>query len=424
MDLKNVTQLQQPLTDGGIRSVNFFNGRLLSGKDLTREQTARREADARLGRAIGDGVAYGLEVSRDAALDAPAAPVLRIKAGLAVNRVGRTLRLAADVSVALTRRFGAADSGCVFASCTPLVGGTYVAGAGVYLLTIAAAETPEGRAATNGLDAAGVACNTDATVEAVQFRLIDINPLRYADLDVTSPRFRNRLAYRCFGIDARADTIIDPWRVDPPGGLIDELRAVGLDDRDVPLALVYWKADGIQFVDRWSVRRDVLVAPTLPMIELAVARGRVVGHAMFLQFEQQVDELVSPFVLPAAVTARSHFRYLPPVGVIPVAEEVAPTDAEATRFFAGLTYRGPAFINGARLAHLIRESTDYPPIDTESDEFIWLYRVRENRMAIDFRSATLQSRSFVVFASGHLPYRADAQFDLAYCNYGNYALTR
>ena len=41
---KNVLQLQQPLTDGGIRSVNFFNGRLLSGKDLSREQAARREA--------------------------------------------------------------------------------------------------------------------------------------------------------------------------------------------------------------------------------------------------------------------------------------------------------------------------------------------------------------------------------------------
>ena len=157
MDVKDVLQLQQPLTDGAIRTVNFFNGRLLSAKDLTREQTARREADARLGRAIGDGVAYGLEVARDAGLDTAAAPVLRVKAGLAVNRAGRTLRLAADVSVALTRRFGAGESGCVFANCTPLVGGTYIAGAGVYLLTIAPAQTSEGRAATNGLDPTNVA---------------------------------------------------------------------------------------------------------------------------------------------------------------------------------------------------------------------------------------------------------------------------
>src|SRR3954471_7916589 len=105
MDVKDALQLHQPLLDGGIRSVNFFNGRLLSGRDLSREQSARREADARLGRAIGDGVAYGLEVARDVTLDKAAAPVLRIKAGLAVNRSGQTLRLAGDVSVALTRRF-------------------------------------------------------------------------------------------------------------------------------------------------------------------------------------------------------------------------------------------------------------------------------------------------------------------------------
>ena len=35
--------LQQPVIDGGIRSINFFNGRLLSARDLTREQTANRE---------------------------------------------------------------------------------------------------------------------------------------------------------------------------------------------------------------------------------------------------------------------------------------------------------------------------------------------------------------------------------------------
>lgn len=89
-----VLQLQQPLKEGAIRSVNFFNGRLLTSKDLTREQQARREADWRAGLASGDGVAFGLEVERDVALDQPDSPVVRVKAGLAVNRKGQTLRLA------------------------------------------------------------------------------------------------------------------------------------------------------------------------------------------------------------------------------------------------------------------------------------------------------------------------------------------
>jgi len=63
---------------------------------------------------------------------------------------------------------------------------------------LAPAELTEGKAPTNGLDPANVRCNTDATVEAVQFRLIKVNQLRYADLDPADPQYRNRLAYRFF----------------------------------------------------------------------------------------------------------------------------------------------------------------------------------------------------------------------------------
>ena len=52
--------LQEPFGDDGIRTVNFFNGRLLTGNDMSREQAARRQADARIGLAMGDGIASGL----------------------------------------------------------------------------------------------------------------------------------------------------------------------------------------------------------------------------------------------------------------------------------------------------------------------------------------------------------------------------
>src|SRR4051812_38063043 len=184
-----VLQLQQPLKEGAIRSVNFFNGRLLTSKDLTREQQARREADWRSGLAVGDGVAFGLEVARDGTLDQAQAPVVRVKAGLAVNRKGQTLRLTADTSVALARRFDSTTASCIFAACNPIGAGTYVAGAGVYLLTIAPAESSEGRAPTNGTDPANVRCNTDTHIEAVQFRLISVKTQLFADLDPASPRF-------------------------------------------------------------------------------------------------------------------------------------------------------------------------------------------------------------------------------------------
>jgi hypothetical protein len=441
MDVKDVLQLQQPLTDGGIRSVNFFNGRLLSGKDLTREQTARRAADARLGRAVGDGVAYGLEVARDADLDAPAAPVLRIKAGLAVNRVGQTLRLATDVSVALTRRFGAAESGCVFANCTPLTGGTYVAGAGVYLLTIAPAQTAEGRAATNGLDPTNVACNTDATVEAVQFRLININPLRYAALDVASAQFRNRLAYRCFGVEARERNVIDPWRVDAPRyGLIDELREVGLDDRDVPLALVFWTAGGIQFIDTWSARRallepdalsgfsfqrDPLEPDDLSSFAFIARRRRLVeAHAMCAQFQAHLGDVLASASNTATVVGAEMFRYLPPFGIVPLQRAPLRGFVEPA-FFTGIVRRpNPGsnqrtpFIDVRLLGTLQEQALTGSPTDVVSKEFLWVYRSWQNvKAGVDGQSV----QPMVAFASGLLPNLAIAHFDMARFDYSDYA---
>jgi hypothetical protein len=427
MSAEDVLQLQQPLKDGGIRSVNFFNGRLLSGRDLTREQVARHEADRRLGLASGSGVAFGLEVSRDAQLSKDTAPVLRVTKGLAVNRKGQTLWLARDASVALTRSFEAAATDCVFVECSPIKAGKYVSGAGVYVLTAAPAETSEGKAPTNGLDPGNVRCNTDTTVEGIQFRLHAVRREDFASLGLGEPWFRNALAYRCFGEDVQAGWLAGLLDALPRrSSLLEVLRSTTLTDHDVPLALVYISgAARVEFVDQWAVRRPLSSASSTAWTSLVDGQRLALGQAMFLQFEAQVLEGAPPSGNLRPMTARSHFRFLPPAGIVPVPEESdKAADAEATRFFAGMTYRGPAFINGARLEGLLRESLCYPPIDTQGPEVVWLYRVRENRMAIDFAGGGRAPRSYLVFASGHVPYRADAQFDLAHADYANYALSR
>src|SRR4051812_11643064 len=119
--------LQQPVLDSGIRSINFFNGRLLSARDLTREQSAHREADKRLGNAVGEGVAYGLEVTKASPFKKDS-PAVSIEAGLAINRRGQTLALSARTDVALIRSSSANWSAQVFSDCVPLQTSTYVAG--------------------------------------------------------------------------------------------------------------------------------------------------------------------------------------------------------------------------------------------------------------------------------------------------------
>src|SRR5262249_22383262 len=120
-----------PLLEQGIRRVNFFNGRLLTSRDLSREQDARHEADARLGQGIGAGIVNGLEVERSGV------PLqLQIKSGLAINRAGQTLCLGADQVLALVPPSDptAPPTTGGFGPCAVLGSGTYVADDGVYLL--------------------------------------------------------------------------------------------------------------------------------------------------------------------------------------------------------------------------------------------------------------------------------------------------
>jgi hypothetical protein len=426
-----IAQLQEPLTDGGIRNVNFFNGRLLTGKDMTREQLARREADARLGRASGEGVAFGLEAWRDPLNDRPQAPVLRVAAGLAINRAGQTLCLPRDTSVALTRRFeggtdgNSAACGCVFAQCDALSDGSYVAGAGVYVLTLAPAQANEGRAPTNGLDPGNVRCNTDATVDAVQFRLFSVPQPRFADLDPASATFRNRLAYRCFGIEERIDALIDPLREDPAQyGLVDELRALGLSDCDVPLALVYWTSAGLRFVDLWAVRRRPIAPDALASGAFHARERRLVeAEAMCAQFQQHLADLIAANPAPGTLQARDHFRYLPPFGLVPLQNGVLRGCGD-TAFFNGVPRRpvpgsgqSTPFIDARQIGALREAALGYTPTDLHSGEFLWIHRPWQPYQAM---AQGRNVQPLLVFACALAPDFAVARFDLARYDYANY----
>src|SRR5213595_773753 len=85
--------LLTPILNDRTRSVNFFNGRLLTGEDLTAEQKANRVAHGLLGQAVGSGVSHGLEVAEATLSSTKQSPVLAIRQGLAFNRNGAALLL-------------------------------------------------------------------------------------------------------------------------------------------------------------------------------------------------------------------------------------------------------------------------------------------------------------------------------------------
>jgi hypothetical protein len=433
--------LAEAILDGGIRSVNFFNGRLLSGEDLSQEQEANSDERKRLGQAIGDGIVTGLEVARSTTAGNSGAPVVTVQPGLAINRMGQTLALTKSVDMSLVSSSAGATTSTqsLFATCTPPQSGPYIAGAGVYLLTIAPATGSEGRAPVSGLGNVSAFCNTRYNIEGVQFHLLQVNVAQSELQD--SNHLRNRLAYACFGT---SDALVQTFLQNPLGssmqqgyGLLDMMRqgsssaAACLSDEDVPLALLYWTVDaGIAFIDLWSVRRRVTRPSADIRWPLFISDRRLSeAEAMFLQFQEQIAQITSPATSRTQLTqigVLDYFRYLPAVGIIPFANSRLSRGFDYLRFFQGIPYRDPVFIEGAKVEHLIRDSLSYQPVKLNSDpdkqEMIWLYLVRENMQAIA-ESAFNPPQAYMVFTSGHIPYQGDAQYNLARWSYSNYSLT-
>jgi hypothetical protein len=404
----------EPIVSGGLRTVRFFNGRLLTGEDLTREQEANGLARLRLGRALGSGVAYGLEVSASPATSRPR-PIVHVEAGAAVNGEGRVLELPAATELALTQeRVDGGGSELLFRDCTPFQPATYSAGAGAYLLTIAPASRNEGRARVSGLGNEQAACNVAFSVEGVQFHLLQIAlPPGLLDDD---DRLRNRLAHLLLGTgDARRKA----FERNPLGprhdtyGLLDDLRAAGcLDARQVPLAVLAWNAAaGIRFVDLWAVRRRI-VAPACERLlpTLTGDRRRAEAEAVFAQFQAQIDDMLAAGAPLGGVTAAERFTFLPPVGVVPIAGPGSPGGFDADEFFGAQGSDDLATTNATLLRALVQESLDHDPIEVGGGERVQRYVIWENEQAV---AAGQVSRRVLVFARRTMPYRGIARYGRA-----------
>jgi hypothetical protein len=409
--------LQSPvLSASALRSINFFNGRLLTGDDLSEEQSAQGARLQQLGQLTGQGIAFGLEVQETAGTSTAQNPIVTVNAGLALSPSGLILSLPASVDVALATSTPSADSepGGLFAPCQPFAPGTYTAGAGVYLLWIGPASQGEGLAAVNGLGNQTAPCNVDDYITTVQFGLIRIN-LSPDQLNDTQ-HLRNLVAYMCFAPDVLAAFTADPFGTSPTNtGLIHQLRGQLLTADQVPLAIFGWDDDdGIEFVDLWSVRRRLVPrAGEGPFGAFVSARRRAEGEAMFLQFQAQLQDFLTA-QSGQPLVATDHFAYLPPAGLLTAGS----ASASYSSFFSGLTLRGAVFIEGARVLPFLQASLTYPPIDTSSPELVWLYTVRENAEPTSTGPAT----QYVIFARGDLPYPANPHFDVAHWDYANYAL--
>lgn len=445
--------LLEPILENGIKNTNFFEGRLLTGRDLQDQQIANRTRHQQLGRAIGAGVIEGLEVEVKSDGSEGSPPVLTVKQGLAITAKGDILELPQNEDIALTRTLKAIEGkGDLFYNCLEPPTASIPNGAGIYILVMSPASGFRERAPKSGLGDNGIVkgCGSRYNVEGVQFRLVELNP---ANLDSIAPdtrdnlllndllsaanpattsepdrlsKLRNILAHLCFGTETLKNFPADPFALENGRSAYNNYSALDdlhrlelLNDCDVPLALFYWTLDGIAFLDLWSVRRRP-VRRCLETIWSRIVSEILLAEseAALLQFQDQITAL---FLSGAGnVTAKDYFYLLPPAGIIPVQSKNSTQGYRYQIFFEGFTYRDPVYIDGATMASLIRNALLYWPIDTSSKELVWLYSVRQNQQAID-PSYTTSVQRYLLFATGHMPFAGSARFDLAHWDYSNYA---
>jgi hypothetical protein len=316
----SLLEIQKPYLPGGVRSTNFYNGRLLSGEDLSGEQTANQELRLRLGAAIGVGVATGLDVQLPQSSDSLSIPAVVITKGTAINAQGQVLTLTDNITLSLaaalrletpTTNGAAKQSNFRSVQSALQLDESAWAESGVYLLTIALITAREGYSPIIGFGSGPHSTSTRFQVNTVQFRLFQLS-LSSGLID--DPNYlRNTLAYACFGLSNESP--------DAPGDNPLETLAESLTC-DIPLALLSWEGAGnIDFIDSWAVRRRLAHPVFSTLWDSALGEQRLAEtEAMFLQFQDHIADLQDTLDEPDKLSAEQIFHFLPAAGYLPVGD--------------------------------------------------------------------------------------------------------
>ena len=463
-------QVYEKITENGIQNTHFFNGRLLAAEDMQVEQRAQRQRDGLLGQAIGPGIVSGLDVSVVDLNTGGIARTMQVEAGVAINANGGVIRLPAAEQIDLVGDPNAAETTAgAFGQCGP--GTPTSTNTGIYLLVLSPASDLQGNAPLSGLGQNGkiTDCGKRYEMEGVQLRTIRVNLDESLGLDTATitrlkllvdgtnlqpsiqpgandpaslSMLRSLVASLFLGASTAAGFPRDPQQlVRWQKSMLSAYQKYGLIDRlmdkqsklfsrdDVPLALFYWTLRGVRFIDNWSGRRRTAQEYNSgPWGYVLGDRRTREGEAMILQFDKQMWALLNgqqgfPKVGSGALQANKFFAYLPPAGLLSVDGTGSAPGINPAIFFTGMKIRDlkkdPLFIEGAGLDSLLREATVYPPVETTSQELVWVYHVRENQMAIDLDPLNKPGQ-FLAYANGNISYKGYPRYDTNHWAYANF----
>ncbi|GAB4191772.1 MAG: hypothetical protein OHK0022_05670 [Roseiflexaceae bacterium] len=323
------------VVDDRRRRPNYFDGRFLTARDLTREQTYFLTRQSDLGRATGPGVVRGLMV--DLETQPTGEPLLRIRAGHGLTASGELVLLAEDLRLRLSdipeverlnARFGLSR----------VPGPPARNRSGAFLLALRPVEFTANPIASYPTSITGSRTVEDSDIiEAVAVTLM---PYGESGSGLSPLQRQAQLARDMFVQNRQA------------GGPIDAL----------PLALIYLERNHIEWVDPFLVRREV-GAERSDVLGLGFA-PRAVREAHLIQYRQQLQAVQAQRAAGSQgqrFAATEHFQALPPAGQLPKAA-INPADFTQV-FFPPEIAVDLAIIPEDELAALIEESFLLPPID-------------------------------------------------------------
>lgn len=380
------TSLLESYLDNGIRSTHFFNGRILDAAALRTDQTAVRDHFRQFGSALGAGVAWGFEVKIEKPGTDREAPQVTVSEGVAINRAGQVVELrlsprpgdctaanadgapAKTLSVALAKN---ADDPADAGKFHPCVTASLPSVDGIFLLAVSPVSGFRERAPMKSLSTLGkeAGCGSRYEVEGLFFRLVALPALPETLKDDRPDTLQNRVAHFCFGTPELLAFKGYPFDAPDKYGVEDKLRETKLlSDCDVPLAVLRWSGNHLQFCDMWSVRRPLMpFLPSLSFPDALSARRSAELFAIFQQFHEQIRELSgkSDTIHLPKVAAEFRFRYLPAGGVLPAGERGFEANAFFNNFAEGGEFK-PSKFDAAFARPLLSQSLLADPIDVKA----------------------------------------------------------
>jgi hypothetical protein len=321
--------------DGLRRRPRYFDGRFLTGADLTRDQDYIRRRQADLARATGTGVVAGLQVSLEGAAGGE---MLTIAAGHGVTPSGdlvlvTTRRSFAPLDLPAVERLDA-TLGLRAVPRAPLGRRS-----GLFLLALRAVEFTANPIAAYPTRIDGPRMVEDGDV--IEATAVTLIPFPDTGGAATLGEARRALARRLF--------LGDP---------------AGLPQDALPLAMVALERGAIRWIDMAMVRRET-GADTPLQVSLG-ARPRALAEAFVLQHQAHLSDVLAERAqggLPAGFAAAEYFAALPAAGQLPAASIL--TDALGFRqlWFPPAMEVDVSFVPEDEVPSLIEESLGMPPID-------------------------------------------------------------